>query len=240
MLCAVIAKKNFDEILNLAEKIKNFKDVEAVELRLDFLSENLNEEELLNLSKILENKIKIATLMPEWEGGNFKGSEEERLNLLRYYSNYCDCITIELKAIKENFNLCEKILNSPKNLIVSVHNFERCYEENEIAEIMKDVENLREKYGKKTRKIITKIASKINLFEDNYKILKFLMNKENYKNCILLGTGKRGKITRLLNYYFGFLTYISIEEKTDEGQLCLGEFRKILKILDQNYMLEKF
>lgn len=230
MLCAVIAKKNFDENLNLAEKIKNF-DIDAIEFRFDYLKEQLREDQLLQLSEIFKEKIKIATLMPEWEGGNFKGSENDRLRLLYYYSNFCDFATIEIKAIKENFDLCEKILNS-RNLIIAAHNFERCYKEDEIEKIIDEIEKIKEKYknGIKNRIIITKIACKVESFYDSLKILRFF-NKENYGKCILLGMGKEGIITRIVNYYAGFLTYVSVEEKTAEGQLSFEEFREILKIL---------
>ncbi|MFN3528274.1 MAG: type I 3-dehydroquinate dehydratase, partial [Candidatus Altarchaeaceae archaeon] len=107
-------------------------------------------------------------------------------------------------------------------------NFERCYNEDEIKEFFNYVNEIRKKFP--NIKIVPKIACKIEKFEDNLKILKFFEN--NYKNCILLGMGKEGKITRILNHYFGFLTYVSIEEKTAEGQLNIDEFKEILKILD--------
>lgn len=230
MLCAVIAKKNFDEILKISEKIKN-SEIKAVEFRFDFLEEKINDKNLSDLSEIFKDKIKIVTLMPTWEGGNFKGEENERLKLLKYYSNFADVITLELKAImKENENItkeCEKILNLNKKFIISMHNFERCYEKEEIENFLNEIENLRKFYN---REIIAKIACKFNSFEDNFKIIPFLTQK-NYKNSIFIGIGKYGKITRVLNYYFGFLTYVSVEEKTAEGQLSVEEFEKILSIL---------
>ncbi|PKP55420.1 MAG: 3-dehydroquinate dehydratase, partial [Candidatus Altiarchaeales archaeon HGW-Altiarchaeales-2] len=64
-----------------------------------------------------------------------------------------------------------------------------------------------------------------------YKILPFLTEEKNFRNVIMLGMGKYGKLSRVLNHYFGFLTYVSVEEKTAEGQLSVREFEEILKIL---------
>jgi len=88
------------------------------------------------------------------------------------------------------------------------------------------------KETKRDVNIIKKIAVKFNSFDDNYKILPFLLEEKNFRNVIILGMGKYGKLSRILNYYFGFLTYVSVEEKTAEGQLSVEEFEKILKILE--------
>lgn len=228
MLCAVIAKKNFKDALNLAKKIASLKDIGAIEFRLDYL----DKEEFKNLSKFgnyinkadeLKNKTKIATCMLKQEGGNFTGSEDERIEILKQAGRFCDYLTIEVKSFKQNYN---KVKDLNSNLILSYHNFTKCPDRKEIEKILNDMEKIKTK-----GRVIKKIAVKFNSFGDNYKILPFLTEKKNFRKAIILGMGKYGKLSRVLNHYFGFLTYVSVEEKTAEGQLSVDEFGKILEIL---------
>ncbi len=225
MLCAVIAKSKISDIIDVAKKIEKIKGVNAIEFRLDYLnaSEFKNFDKFFEIEKI--KKIKIATCMLKNEGGNFKGSIDERNEILKKSENFCDYLTIEMKNFRDVFN---------SNLILSYHNFEKCPEKNEIEKILDEMEKIKTKIKETKRdvNIIKKIAVKFNSFDDNYKILPFLLEEKNFRNVIILGMGKYGKLSRILNYYFGFLTYVSVEEKTAEGQLSVEEFEKILKILE--------
>ncbi len=231
MLCAVIAKKNFKDTLNLAEKIGNLETVGAIEFRLDYLDivefKNLNEFGN-NINKIdgIKNKTKIATCMLKQEGGNFTGSEDKRIEILKHATKFSDYLTIEVKSFQQEPDKMKDFLNS--NLILSKHNFTECPDRKETEKILDDMEKIK---AKCKGKVIKKIAVKFNSFEDTYKILPFLTEEKNFGNVIIIGMGKYGKLSRVLNHYFGFLTYVCLEEKTAEGQLCLDEFGEILKIL---------
>ncbi len=230
MLCAVIAKKNFKDILNLAEKIKNLESVDAIEFRLDYLDiaefKNLNDFQNISKTGGIKNKIKIATCMLKDEGGNFTGSEDERTEILKQVARFSDYLTIEVKSFQQHPDEMRPFLNS--NLILSYHNFSECPGREETEKILDDMEKIK---AECKGKVIKKIAVKFNSFEDNYKILPFLTEEKNFRNVIMLGMGKYGKLSRVLNHYFGFLTYVSVEEKTAEGQLSVREFEEILKIL---------
>jgi len=230
MLCAVIAKKNFKDILNLAEKIKNLESVDAIEFRLDYLDiaefKNLNDFQNISKTGGIKNKIKIATCMLKDEGGNFTGGEDERNEILKQAARFSDYLTIEVKSFQQHPDEMRPFLNS--NLILSYHNFSECPGREETEKILDDMEKIK---AECKGKVIKKIAVKFNSFEDNYKILPFLTEEKNFRNVIMLGMGKYGKLSRVLNHYFGFLTYVSVEEKTAEGQLSVREFEEILKIL---------
>ncbi|OQX19823.1 MAG: hypothetical protein BWK75_05310 [Candidatus Altiarchaeales archaeon A3] len=231
MLCAVIAKKNLKDVLNLAEKIGNLKTVGAIEFRLDYLdiAEFKNLKDFCkNISKIdgIKNKTKIATCMLKQEGGNFTGSEYERIEILKHAAKFSDYLTIEVKSFQQYPDKIKDFLNL--NLILSEHNFAECPDRKETEKILDDMEKIK---AKCKGKVIKKIAVKFNSFEDNYKILPFLTEEKNFRNVIILGMGKYGKLSRVLNHYFGFLTYVSVEEKTADGQLNVDEFGEILKIL---------
>jgi len=231
MLCAVIAKKNFKDILNLAEKIKNLESVDAIEFRLDYLDiaefKNLNDFQNISKTGGIKNKIKIATCMLKDEGGNFTGSEDERTEILKHVAKFSDYLTIEVKSFQQHPDEMRPFLNS--NLILSYHNFSECPGREETEKILNDMEKIK---AKCKGKVIKKIAVKFNSRGDNYKILPFLTEEKNFRNVIMLGMGKYGKLNRVLNHYFGFLTYVSVEEKTAEGQLSVEEFEEILKILE--------
>ncbi|PKP61008.1 MAG: hypothetical protein CVT88_01415 [Candidatus Altiarchaeales archaeon HGW-Altiarchaeales-1] len=230
MLCAVIAKKNFKDILNLAEKIGNLKPVDAIEFRLDYLDiaefKNLNDFQNISKTGGIKNKIKIATCMLKDEGGNFTGSEDERTEILKHVAKFSDYLTIEVKSFQQEHEKMKDFLNS--NLILSYHNFSECPGREETEKILDDMEKIK---AECKGKVIKKIAVKFNSWGDNYKILPFLTEEKNFRNVIMLGMGKYGKLSRVLNHYFGFLTYVSVEEKTAEGQLSVREFEEILKIL---------
>ncbi|NCN65583.1 MAG: type I 3-dehydroquinate dehydratase [Candidatus Altiarchaeum hamiconexum] len=233
MLCAVIAKKNFMDILNLAKKIGNLNSVGAIEFRLDYvdIAEFKNLDWFCdNVSKIkgIKNKIKIATCMLKQEGGNFTGNEDERIEILKKACNFSDYLTIEIKSFQQHPRKMKALFNS--NLILSYHNFAKCPDINEIEKILNNMEKIRVRCK---GDIIKKIAVKFESFDDNYKILPFLTEEKNFRNIIMLGMGKYGKLSRILNHYFGFLTYVNVEEKTAEGQLCVKEFEEILKILKE-------
>lgn len=66
-----------------------------VELRLDLL-ENLDDWE--HLAKYCSLP-KIITCRPQWEGGNYSGSESRRLSILRQACSWhCEYVDVELKA----------------------------------------------------------------------------------------------------------------------------------------------
>jgi len=77
------------------------------------------------------------------------------------------------------------------------------------------------------------VAFKFNKFEDNFEVIPILAEKKFYQNLIAIGMGKYGKITRIMNYYFGFLTYVSTTQKTitAEGQLTVEDMNKLKKII---------
>jgi len=134
MLCAVIAKSKISDIIDVAKKIEKIKGVNAIEFRLDYLnaSEFKNFDKFFEIEKI--KKIKIATCMLKNEGGNFKGSIDERNEILKKSENFCDYLTIEMKNFRDVFN---------SNLILSYHNFEKCPEKNEIEKISSKDEDLK-------------------------------------------------------------------------------------------------
>lgn len=222
MLCCVLAEKDIESMVKVALSVSD--KVDLFEVRLDYL-ENPEEEDFSKLDNI-KNK-KIVTCMPSWEGGLFKKSEEERISVLKNASEFSQYITIELKTDKK---FLDEILELGKGVIISYHNFECCPKKNEILKIIEE----EEKAGG-GRKIIKKVAFKFNSFEDNFEVMPILTEKKFYKNIIALGMGRYGKLTRIMNYYFGFLTYVSATLKTAEGQFTSDDFRKIIELIENKH-----
>ncbi len=80
MICIPITAGNIDDALSEASLASKHADL--IELRLDYISGIGNAETCLE--KFLEAKTRpiIVTNRPKREGGNFEGSEQERLGLL--------------------------------------------------------------------------------------------------------------------------------------------------------------
>lgn len=78
---------------------------------------------------------------------------------------------------------------------------------------------------------IAKFAVMVNEKEDTLKIFE-IINK--YKNKVIgIGMGEKGKITRVLNIYYGsILTFASYKGKASApGQIDVEKLRKIWELL---------
>ena len=115
MICVPIVSETTDKAIEDMNKAGRLADL--IEVRADYIKNP-------DLKKILSAREKpvIITIMPKRENGNFKGTEGERIALLKQ--------AIELGADYIDVNLdCTELNNLIKNrgatkVIVSHHNFE--------------------------------------------------------------------------------------------------------------------
>ena len=77
MICIPITAKNMDSALADIKKANNIADI--IELRIDYIKNNLN------LKKLIEKAEKplIVTNRNKFNNGKFEGSEEKRIGLLK-------------------------------------------------------------------------------------------------------------------------------------------------------------
>ncbi|BAP63585.1 type I 3-dehydroquinate dehydratase [Methanococcus maripaludis] len=218
MICIPVIDEDVSDAINSAKEALKYGDI--VEFRIDLLND-VNFEDIEEFSKIPS----IITIRAEWEGGAWKKSNEERIELLKHaIKNNAKFIDIELKEEK-NLELVKyrNEIGSTTKIIVSYHDFEKTPEIDELIDVVE-----------KELKIgdIAKFATFAHSKEDNLKILN-LMNKYSGK-IIAIGMGESGKLTRVLGLNFGsILTFASMEGKASApGQVDVKKLKEILELIE--------
>ncbi|MBA2852400.1 3-dehydroquinate dehydratase-1 [Methanococcus maripaludis] len=217
MICIPVIDENVFDAINSAKEALKYGDI--VEFRIDLLND-VNFEDIEEFSKIPS----IITIRAEWEGGAWKKSNDERIELLKHaIKNNVKFVDIELKEEK-NLELVKyrNETESKTKIIVSYHDFEKTPEIDELIDVVE-----------KELKIgdIAKFATFAHSKEDTLKILN-LMNKYSGK-IIAIGMGESGKLTRVLGLNFGsILTFASMEGKASApGQVDVKKLKEILELL---------
>ncbi|MBM7409434.1 type I 3-dehydroquinate dehydratase [Methanococcus maripaludis] len=218
MICIPVIDEDVSDAINSAKEALKYGDI--VEFRIDLLND-VNFEDIEEFSKIPS----IITIRAKWEGGAWKKSNEERIELLKHaIKNNAKFIDIELKEEK-NLELVKyrNEIGSNTKIIVSYHDFEKTPGIDELIDVVE-----------KELKIgdIAKFATFAHSKEDTLKILN-LMNKYSGK-IIAIGMGESGKLTRVLGLNFGsILTFASMEGKASApGQVDVKKLKEILKLID--------
>jgi 3-dehydroquinate dehydratase-1 len=219
-LCACITGRTPEECLKAARTL----DTELIEHRMDFMEELKGLEELYKSSKAPF----IATNRPEACGGHFKGTEEERTDLLiRAIDAGCSVVDIEIETSEE---LKRKVIGHAKargcKVIISMHDFEQTPGEDELVEVM----NKEKEQGADIGKIVTIATS----MEDCHRVLGLLIEAKRIGfPLVAFAMGDRGRITRIVAPFYGapFMYASTGERAGGPSQLSVEAMRKIDKEL---------
>jgi len=213
MICIPVISRDMVSAIKDIKKANKIADI--IELRIDFVSD-------LDLKKLIDAAEKpiIVTNRRKSENGNFKGTEGERLSLLKKAIELgADYVDIEINADYKQI-----IKNKKKSkIIVSYHNFKET------------PTNLDEVYNNliSAKADIIKIATKANKLSDNLKILELI--KKSDKPIITICMGELGEISRILAPLYGsFLTFASLEKgkESAQGQIPAETLRNIYRVND--------
>ena len=195
---------------------------DIIELRLDLMSD-YDLDALLTAAK----KPCIVTNRTKREGGQFSGSEEERIDVLKQAMDAgAEYVDIETSTPKE---LLQPFLESERKskVILSYHNFTDTPEElDHLYELMCGMPADILKIVTYARDIINNLA----LFNLIYR------SKKNDKKLIAFCMGERGEISRVLSPLLGgFLTFGSLEtgKETAPGQITGATLRDIYRVCDK-------
>ena len=169
--------KNVIEVANDCIK----KGADVLEFRIDGLknpdiNEIKNTIEEINFPMIATNRIST-------EGGSFKGSEEERFNILYQCSDLVEYVDIELQS---NDEYIKQIHDTGVKTIVSYHDFEKTPKLSEITYIVEKEQELGD---------IAKVAFMPQNLEDTLTILAVLSH---CKDTIAISMGDLGSYTRVM------------------------------------------
>ena len=213
--CASIAEKTPRKIkktLSIALKKSDY-----AEIRFDFLKPDLVPE-ALNLIKKDLKKI-VCTLRPISEGGNFSGTEKNRISILKLIAEYNPfLLDIELNTLTRNKNLSHYIKNTGTNMLVSWHSFKQTPR----FSILK-----RKYFQMKKFSNYIKIVTMAKTINDASLVLS-LYNDNKNTQLITFSMGKHGRMSRILCLLLGSpYTYVSLGKPIAPGQFSIDEVKKI-------------
>ncbi len=238
-LCVSLARPDLASLLAAARRVSPLADL--LEIRLDALAgaaANPPEKALRELVSGIDKPL-IFTNRPDWEGGNFQGSEERRIvPLLGALAAGCAFVDIELRA--EETLRRELIAAAARSgderqapgqatgrVIISWHDFTATPDGDTLAAIVRR----QQEAGAAVGKLVTMAHS----FQDVLRVLALqnLAAKRNFP-LIAFCMGEAGMISRLATCRLGgYMTYAAAEagEATAPGQLPAALLRQIEKLL---------
>jgi 3-dehydroquinate dehydratase-1 len=160
----------------------------------------------------------IATNRGRAEGGNFRGSEAERIDLLHQASEFADFVDIELRAELRD----ELISQINKPVIVSYHDFSGMPNPEDLRLILQEISS--------TGAAIAKIAVTPASLKDNLTLLELLLESD-MPLCVI-AMGELGRHLRAVAPIYGSaLTYSYVSEAVAPGQMSLADLKQALKVL---------
>ncbi len=213
-----IFQKDCENVIKVAKDCIN-KGADVLEFRIDAL-EN---PEISEIKKTIEeiNFPMIATNRISTEGGSFKGTEEERFEILYECCDLVDYVDIELQS---DDRYIKQIHDTGVTTIVSYHDFHKTPEINEIMYIVEKEQKLGD---------IAKVAFMPNDLDDTLKILAILSHCE---NTIAISMSDLGSYTRVMASKFDSpITFAAGRDVTAPGQIDIETMKSLLN-MDLNLM----
>jgi len=191
-----------------------------VEVRLDFLKTEQVPEAIEIIKKDLYRI--VCTLRPKAEGGKFKGSEKERVAILKLIAEYTPyLLDVEFNTLKKNPSLVKYLKNTNVKILVSWHDFKKTPNTAELKNKM----NQMSKFSSNV-----KIVSTAKSTDDSARMLE-LYSKKGKNNLIAFAMGDLGRISRILCLYLGSpYTYVSLGKAVAPGQFSVDEIKKIIDL----------
>jgi len=220
-LCLSLGSKT---LRGLEEKVGGCGDhqPDLVEVRIDYL-ERFDLETLDRILKPYRDRL-ILTCRPPREGGDFRGSEEERVKTLESLLDLRPgMVDIEIKTLEENPHLASRARSLGVKVIASWHSFDGTPPRETLLERVEE--------GFKWGDMV-KIVTMAQGIEDNLEVLELYRGVEEGR-LIAFCMGWEGLISRILSLQLGApFTYVSLpSEATAPGQISIDVMRRILDVL---------
>ncbi len=225
----VLSMSSVDRVsLELARNLK----VDLIELRLDLLNP-FSIENIKNTLNLVSDYgfYSIVTLRPNWEGGNFLGTDKERMSIFHRFIKHpsVGAVDIEFKSnIRDEILMLSRSLN--KISIVSYHDFEGMPSNDEITDTAREMAG--------TGADIVKLAFFGTKPSDAAR-LSCLMFKLKFNKIFML-MGKYGRLTRVNGFDFGsLLTYTFLGTETAPGQINALDLIRLMSKFYPGILQEK-
>ena len=208
-----IFQKNIESVIEVGNDCIE-KGADVLEFRIDAL-ENPNFKDInhavdeLNFPMIITNRIQS-------EGGSFKGSEEERVELLKQCSDLVEYVDVELQTDDRHI---KEIGEGSAKTIISYHDFEKTPELEEIYYIVEKEKELGD---------IAKVALMPNSLDDTLKVLAILSH---YDDTIAISMSELGSYTRVMASKFDSpITFAAGWDVTASGQIDIETMKALLNM----------
>jgi 3-dehydroquinate dehydratase/shikimate dehydrogenase len=182
LVCATVAGRTIEELRARRDLVESSADL--VELRLDDL-------ETIDVQGALAGRKRpvILTCRPKWEGGWFRGSEEERKRILaQAIASDADYVDIECRADFEDLVLARGGIG----IVLSMHQFDGV--PNDLRARVSAMSSMGAE--------IVKIAVRVDRLSDTMK-LRELHRQVPGQKLVVIGMGPKGAATRILACHFG-------------------------------------
>jgi 3-dehydroquinate dehydratase-1 len=221
-ICLSIAEPNLAKALAAAQRFEEQADV--IEIRLDLLEQPAVQP--------FVDAIKTPLLFanhPQWEGGSWQGTEEDRIALLvEAIEKGAAYVDIELLSPEESLRrIVDTAASAQTKVIVSWHHFD----ETPADEALVDIFRRQLKSGADIGKMVTMADD----YSDNLRVLslQLLAAKEQFPLAAFC-MGQAGKISRAATLELGgVLTYAAVDQQscTAPGQLSIDELHTIQELV---------
>jgi 3-dehydroquinate dehydratase type I len=224
MICIPVMAESNREAVRMMKRA--FPSADMVELRLD----RIFRPALPALMKAREGSLLVTNRRKE-EGGFFKGSERDRVNLLAEAVNLgADYFDVEASTGKRWIGRLKAEIEgkgAAARMIISHHDFQRTPSWDGLV---RRLEACRA-YGAHAVKIVTFA----NSAEDNLRVLQLIpRSRAEGQPIIAFCMGPQGRVSRLLAPLLGsFITYASLRRDAGSapGQFTVAEMRKMWRLL---------
>jgi 3-dehydroquinate dehydratase-1 len=198
------------------EDAKFASEADMIEVRLDLI-----EGDPIQAIRSIRSSTSIPLIATNrWraEGGNFRGNEAERIDLLHQASEYANFVDIELRAEQRD----ELISQINKPAIVSYHDFSGMPSPGNLRSLLQEIS--------RTGAAIAKIAVTPFNLKDNLMLLQLLLDAD-MPLCVI-AMGEQGRHLRAVAPIYGSaLTYGYISQAVASGQMSVTDLRQALRIL---------
>src|SRR5467141_2826288 len=216
-ICAVVAASTAAEMAKLLRSA--LRQARTVELRLDWLSSDLERERFLAWLK--KSKVKSATFVATCRrregGGKFAGGIDRQLYwLIQAREAGCQWCDLEVETLRKLPGQSVREYPVPPRVLLSVHDFERT------PDLPRSV-NLPAHGGVDA----VKIASEARSIHDSVRLLRLARNS---KNFVAVPMGEAGLPARILALREGSaLAYAPVAAATAPGQVSLDEMKHLYR-----------
>jgi 3-dehydroquinate dehydratase-1 len=214
-ICLVLARSSC-EALRQAASIATGQGPDLIEIRLDALGTVRRDE--LEWVRDLAVPV-IGTLRPSWEGGAYRGGEEERLGMLQELADLFDFVDLELRAADPG--IVPALKQHGPRLLISHHDFRATPDWQRLTYLYKT--------GKERGGDVVKIATRVRSKGD---LMRLLSLHTWAMDLVIVPMGKEARIGRVLAPVFGSLfTYASMDgvPAVAPGMMTISEMREVYR-----------